>query len=243
MGKSKIIHSRKFDRPVTVYAITDAHIGNVDHDKDHFDAVIKLIQDDPDAYCFFNGDTMEWIPPNYGISESGQNLNCNQQKQRYVDLIKGLGDKVLFIREGNHENRAWKLAGFNICEDISRETGVPCLGLGMEEFWIWVGDRKFRIVSSHGGRNSQKILMNMQLTFQGADLYFVGHTHEFREVSTYQRISTETGEEVRIGFIEMVGGSFLGWADYARENNMRPTQTGCFTLRCSESGIEVKGKV
>jgi predicted MPP superfamily phosphohydrolase len=231
----------KFKAPINLYAFTDVHIGAKGHDADKFKKAIAKLKKDPQGYCFFNGDTLEFIPPNYGIPEGGQNKSTDEQIEEFVELLKSLGKKVLFFRSGNHEERAWRLGGVEIAKHISRETGIPHVGVGMAETHIFVGKRKFRIVTTHGeGGGSRKVLQNMQLTFGGADLYFSGHTHEMYYNEGNLNIDTSTGTEVFRKQIEMVGGSFLGWADYARSKNMRPTQTGCFVLRLDSEGIRVK---
>lgn len=240
----KSVLQLSFKKPINLYAFTDVHIGAKDHDSKKFELAIKTLKADPNGYCFFNGDTLEFIPPNYGIPERGQVMSTDEQIETYVKLLKSLGKKVLFFRAGNHEERAWRLGGVEIVKHIAREVKVPVLGVGMEEVQVVVGKRKFRLVTSHGeGGGSKKVLTNMQLTFPGADLYFSGHTHEFYCNTSNMNIDTSTGFETFNQQIEMVGGSFLKWAEYARAKNMRPTQTGCFILRLDSKNMSVKGRI
>lgn len=241
---SKKIPVFKFTKSINLYPFTDVHIGSKDHDAEKFSKAIKALKADPNGYCFFNGDNLEFIPPNYGIPERGQALSTDEQIEVFVKLLKGLGKKVLFIRSGNHEERAWRMGGVEIAKHLSRELQIPYLSVGMEEVHVFIGKRKFRIVTSHGeGGSSKKVLMNMQLTFPGADLYFTGHTHEFYYNEGNLNIDTSSGSEEFRPQIEMVGGSFSGWAEYARAKNLRPTQTGCFVLRLDGERISVKGKI
>jgi predicted MPP superfamily phosphohydrolase len=241
--KKKVL-SIKFNKPINLYCFTDVHIGAKEHDSVKFKKAIDTLMKDPSGYCFFNGDTLEFIPPNYGIPEGGQNLSTDEQIESLVKLLKKLGKKVLFFRSGNHESRALRLGGVELSKHISRETKIPMIGVGMEEVHVWIKKRKNRLVTTHGeGGNSKKILTNMQLTFPGADLYFSGHTHEMYINEGNMTISTSSGMEEFTNQIEMVGGSFLGWADYARSKNMRPTQTGCYVLEINENGVRAKGKI
>ena len=241
---AKKINVFTFKKPINLYAFTDVHIGAKDHDEKKFQKAIATLMRDPNGYCFFNGDNLEFIPPNYGIPEGGQIQSTDEQIETFVRLLKSLGKKVLFFRSGNHEERAWRLGGVEIAKHIAREVKVPALGVGMEEVHIRVGQKKYRIVTSHGeGGSSKKVLTNMQLTFPGADLYFSGHTHELYYNEGNLNIDTSSGTEEFRPQIEMVGGSFLGWADYARAKNMRPTQTGCFILSVGTERLSVKGRV
>lgn len=241
MNKLKKVNIFKFDRPINLYAFTDVHIGAEGHDEKKFKKVINKLRKDPNGYCFFNGDNLEFIPPNYGIPEGGQCKSTDEQIEEFVGLIKSLGKKVLFFRSGNHEERAWRLGGVEIAKHISRETGIPYLGVGMEEVWVYINSTKLRLITSHGeGGGSKKVGLNMQLTFPGADLYFSGHTHEMYFNEGNMSVDTSSGVEVIRRKIEIVGGSFLGWADYARGKNMRPTQTGCFVLKLDKDGVAIK---
>jgi len=241
---SKKILTFRFKKPINLYAFTDVHIGAKSFDSKKFYEAIDALKKDKDAYCFFNGDNLEFIPPSYGIPESGQVQSVDEQIEVFVKILKELGKKVLFFRSGNHEERAWRLGGVDIAKHISRETKIPSVGIGMAEVQIFIGKRKNRLVTSHGeGGGSKKVLTNMQLTFPGADLYFSGHTHELYCNETHEFVNTDSGEEVMHNVIEMVGGSFLQWADYARSKNMRPTKTGCYILSLTHEGVKVKGRI
>ena len=234
----------RFDTPINLYPFTDIHIGSKAHERLLFRKAIQKVQDDPNGYCFFNGDNVEFIPPDYGISEQGQEECVNEQIEIFVQLLKDLGPKCLFFRSGNHEARAYARAGVNLALHISREVKIPYLNVGMEEVHIYVKGRKYRIVTSHGdGGGSKRVLDNMEKTFPAADLYFSGHTHEKYYNDSTMNIDTSSGEEEFRSQIKMVGGSYLGWADYARSKSMVPQQPGSFILRLDEESIRVKGVI
>jgi hypothetical protein len=241
---SKTIKQFHFKKAINLYCFTDVHIGAKGHDAKKFQRAVELLKKDPNGYCFFNGDTVEFIPPNYGIPESGQELDIEAQLDAFEAVIKPITKKTLFIRAGNHEMRGWKLSGADPIKRIAKNASVKYLHEGMEEVHVHIGSKKLRLVTSHGeGGGSKKVLSNMQLTFPGADLYFSGHTHEMYVNEGNLTVNTESGIEEFKKQIEIVGGSFLGWADYARAKNMRPTQTGCYILTLDQSGVRVKGKV
>lgn len=239
------IKTFKFNKTINLYCFTDVHIGAREHDHVKFQKAIAALKKDPNGYCFFNGDTLEFIPPNYGIPEGGQIKSTDEQIEELVKLLNDLGKKVLFFRSGNHEARALRLGGVDLAKHISRETKVHQLHTGIDEVVIQIGSRHMRLVTSHGeGGSSKRILDNMVWDRPGADLYFSGHTHEFKNYSEGSiQTDTSTGLEVDVEGVPMlVGGSFLGYADYARSKNMRKTQTGCYILELSTKGLNIKGK-
>lgn len=238
------IKTFKFNKPINLYCFTDVHIGAKEHDKAKFKKALDLLKKDKNGYCFFNGDTVEFIPPGYGIPESGQEIDIEQQLDAFENVFLGLKNKILFVRAGNHEMRGWRLSGADPIKRMAKYGKIEYLHEGMEEVHVFIGDQKLRLVTTHGeGGSSKRVLQNMQLTFPGADLYYSGHTHEMYLNEGNMTIATESGVEEFRSQIEMVGGSFLGWADYARAKNMRPTQTGCYILELSKNGVRVKGKI
>lgn len=228
----------KFKSSINLYCMTDVHIGAVGHDKAKFDRFVNMCLKDRNGYCFMNGDVMEFIPPSYGINEEGQDKSVDEQIDEMVGLVKKLKKKMLFFRNGNHEERGWRLAGIDIAKHIHRETGVTLLHQGIDRIFIDIGKKRYSIVSTHGASSSSKnTLKNMELAVPGADLYFMGHTHELYANTTSMWID-ESGQFRNK--IQMVGGSFLGWADYARKKNYVPTQTGAYIIRISKDGMSAE---
>lgn len=240
----KVIKTFKFKSAINLYCFTDVHIGAKDHDKVKFAKAIDMLKKDKNGYCFFNGDNLEFTPGGHHGATNEQSTSNTDQINEFVDLVKSLGKKVLFFRTGNHEARAADLCDVHVYSVLSKTLSIPELHRGMEEVHFYIGKKKIRLVSSHGeGGNSKRALTQMQITFPGADIYFTGHTHEFYCIETNETVETSSGEEVRKGQLEICGGSFLGWADYARSKNMRPTKTGCYVLYIDSDGALVKESI
>lgn len=242
--KSKKIKKFKFNKAINLYCFTDVHMGAKDHDSKKFKKAIDILKKDKDGYCFFNGDTLEFTPGGHHGATNEQNMSNTDQLKAFTNMIKDLGKKVLFFRTGNHEARAAELCDVKVYEVLSNVLKVPELHRGMEEVHVNIKNKTLRLATTHGeGGGSKRALMQLQLAFPGADLFFTGHTHELYCNEGNINIDTSTGFEVFKRQIEICGGSFLGWADYARSKNMRPTETGCFVLRLDENGVFVKGKI
>lgn len=234
----------KFNKPINLYCLTDVHIGHKDHDKDKFNKIIKLIQKDKNAYCFFNGDNLDFTPNGYHNARSEQILSNDEQIDYFRNLLtKTLKDKVLFFRAGNHELRADNLVGTNIYDSLSKETFVPQVSVGASLTTFVINGKKSTLVSSHGmGGSSMTIMKNLTASFRKADAFFIGHNHEFKNINEgYQTFDLECNlsEDVPM----LCGGSFQSYAEYAAELNKRPTQTGCYVLRIDENGISIKEKL
>lgn len=241
MSKIKIF---KFEKAINLYCFTDVHIGHNGHDAKKFKKAIDKLKKDPNGYCFFNGDTIDFTPSGHHDATNEQNLTLDEQVADYTSLLKSLGKKVLFIRAGNHEDRQNKAVGLDLMKVIKSSTGGQVFHEGYEECWVFIGKKKYRIVTSHGeGGNSASVLQKLCLTLPGADMYFTGHTHQFSADVTYAPIITESGSMVQKAILKIAGGSFQGMADYARAKNMVPTQTGCYVLSIDRERICVKDTI
>ena len=234
----------KFNKPIKLYCITDAHIGHKQHDKEKFDAVIKRIEQDKDAYCFFNGDNIEFTPGGYHGAENEQILSIDDQVMAFTDLLKRLKKKVLFFRIGNHERRAAHLIGLSLDKHLGRELGIPRLSEGYEQTHFQIKGKTWTLATSHGeGGGTTKVMQNVVRAFKGKpDVYFLGHSHEFRNLNEgFGALDYEN--DLVDDSLMLVGGSFLKFAEYAHRLNKRPTQTGCYVLNISEEGISILEKI
>ena len=80
-----------------------------------------MIDEDPNALWFGNGDMLEFIPPNYHIPEGDQLFDNNEQYAQFVQMIRPIMNKCVFLRGGNRALRSVRLAGIDIirvlCDD------------------------------------------------------------------------------------------------------------------------------
>ena len=230
-----------FNGPINLYCFADVHIGNKGHDSQKFNKAIDQLKKDPNGYCFFNGDTIDFTPPGYHDATNEQDQTLDEQVKNYMLLLKSLGKKVLFIRSGNHEARQNRTLGLDLMKLINKGTQIPIFHEGYEECWIFIGKKRYRIVTSHGeGGGSASVLNRLSLILPGADIYFTGHTHQFNADLTYAPYITVTGKMIRKLVAKIAGGSFQGMADYARNRNMIPTQTGCYVVSFNKENFCIK---
>lgn len=236
----------KFKKAINLYCFTDVHIGSKEHDKVKFKKAITMLQKDPNGYCFFNGDNIDFTPGGYHGAPDEQEIDNNEQLEGFSDLLRSLGKKVLFVRPGNHELRAAQLCDVNIIEHLGRELNLPIVHVGSSEMHIFIGNKRIRMITTHGmGGKSKPVLEKLRYNYEGRDCYFTGHTHEFlNHAEGFVTIDSDTGFEIEVTSAPMLaGGSFQMYSDYARAANMRRTQTGCYILVLDENGLRVKGKI
>jgi len=220
----------KFSKPIDVHCFTDVHIGHRSFDKPKFLKAIIEVQNNPNAYCFFNGDQLDFTPSGHHNARNEQSMTNEEQVKFFNRLLEKLGNKVLWIRHGNHELRQVDKAANPLFDEYCRILKVPVLKTGMDRCHIYIGKKKWSICSSHGiGLNSQKCLERMQLVDKESTTFFV-------DTNYYGKFYDKTNnKDVNEPIFVICGGSFEKYDGHAIDKNMRPTNTGYYILTLTET--------
>lgn len=211
--------------------IGDIHHGSVYSDTARLDKTIEKVKKNKDMRVILMGDLIE--NASRGSVGSGvyeQNMSPNVQTWDIAKKFKPIAKQILFMHEGNHEERSYRFDGFNIGEAIANYLGVPYVR-HMALTDLEVGKQTYRIFSWHGYGSSQtsagriKILQKQAETFT-ADAYFCGHVHELYEVSLPKR--EIVGEDFQDVFNHYVlTGAFLKWDEsYAEQHGYKMVKMG-----------------
>jgi len=220
---------------LNIYGLTDIHFGAVSFDKDKFNKIISMIKKDPKALFFLNGDALEFIPPNYKISQKGQSMDGEEQIYGFINLLKPIAKKCIFVREGNHEQRLERVSDIRVSRIIAEALNVPFYP-NSGYTTIKYKNNKIVLASGHGTQNGDNELKRMREIYRDADVYFLGHNHELK-ANFHKTIGLNKQDEemeVRKWFVR--GGSFLKYDGYAREKHLPPATTGCVIIKANENG-------
>jgi len=234
------IFQYKSDYVVRVHGLTDVHVGANEFDLQKFQEAVKAIYEDDHAVWFGNGDLLELIPPNYKISQRGQEIPPDEQYLTFIDLVKTIKDKCLFIRGGNHDFlRSFNILDMDICKLIANELNVPYYKMpGYAE--IEVRSKKWNLVSGHGksgAKNGDLELDKMAAVYSQGDVFFLGHNHQlYAKPIDSLRIDGDEESLHRRWYVR--GGSFLRYAEYARYSMYPIVRTGWITMEFNEDGIK-----
>ena len=228
-------------KTLRVHGLTDVHVGAVEFDYTKFKQALDEIEKDDDARWFGNGDLLELIPPNYKINQRGQNISPDDQYLEFINLVKPIKDKCLFIRGGNHDYiRSFNILDFDVCKVLAKELGVPYYRMpGYTK--INIKNKSYNLVSGHGkggGKNGDMELDKMAAVYSEGDVFFLGHNHQlYVKPMDSLVIAKDNTEELRRRWY-VRGGSFLRYADYARYCFYPIVRTGWTTIEFSEKGIK-----
>jgi len=222
-------------KKVNLHCITDVHVGSKVFDRLLFLKVIDKIKKDPNAYWFGNGDMLEFIPPNYHIPEGDQAFDNNEQYEQFVNMIRPIKHKCLFVRGGNHDTlRSVRLAGIDIIRVMCDDLEIPYFPFPGYTVINYKGGQ-FTFASGHGkggGKNGDLELQRLRNIFPDADMYYLGHNHQLyaKPIDSFE-IMKENEEVRRQWFVR--GGSFIGYAEYARYAMFEPQTKGWVEVRLS----------
>ena len=230
----------KTDSPVRIHGLTDIHVGANEFDIEKFEHAVKTIKKDRYARWFGNGDLLELIPPNYKISQRGQSIPPDEQYLVFIQMVKEIKDKCLFIRGGNHDFlRSFNILDLDVCKVIASELEVPYFRVpGYSQ--ITVKGQEWIMVSGHGksgAKNGDLELDKMAAVYSEGDIFFLGHNHQLY-VKPIDSIRIEKGEEKLHRRWYVRGGSFLRYAEYARYSMFPIIRTGWVTMEFTEKGIK-----
>ena len=126
INPGKILEHNTKKSKVNLHCLTDIHVGSKVFDRSLFLKAVQMIKEDPNALWFGNGDMLEFIPPNYHIPEGDQLFDNNEQYAQFVQMIRPIMNKCVFLRGGNHDTlRSVRLAGIDIIRVLCDDLEVP----------------------------------------------------------------------------------------------------------------------
>ena len=231
----KILEKVVKNKKVNIHCLTDIHLGSKVFDRMLFLKAIDKIKKDPNALWFGNGDMLEFIPPNYYISDNDQAFDNNEQYEQFVNLIRPIKNKCIFLRGGNHDTlRSVKLAGIDIIRVMCDDLEIPYYPFPGYTV-INYKEGTFTFASGHGksgAKNGDLELYRLRNIFPEADMYYLGHNHHLyaNPVDSFE-IMKEDEEIKRQWFIR--GGSFIGYPEYARYAMFEPQTKGWVEVKLS----------
>lgn len=167
-------------RPFAVAFLSDLHLGSagVDYKQVRLDA--ETVRDTPDMYAVFHGDGIDnWIIPKMAGLQRGQAVAFDKELALFKAWLSTLGEKLIVVVAGNHDNWTTRMAGIDWLDDIVRPKSLyhPQEIL----FDLNFGNQSIRFCVRHKWRGSS--IHNPTHGIEraskeiDADIYVGGHTH------------------------------------------------------------------
>jgi predicted phosphodiesterase len=214
----------EFSKPISVYVLTDLHVGNKNFAQKQFEAICNMIEHDESAYYILLGDLADAITPkDRRYSHKIIDPKYPTVDSQYDYLANALPDGALClgVLTGNHDEALRKHigTGADFAEDLAKEINAPYLGymnyiqIKIEKWkqtlFCWHGHGKGK---QAGGRLNNLVRMSAH---HHADIYLCGHYHMFNYhiggqwVIKRNKLVQETKQFVHCG------GFYKGWTEKA----------------------------
>ena len=225
---------------VELHTFSDWHIGDEHCDMQSIRDEVDRVKETPNAYCILNGDLCNTATRSSVSDIYSEKMSIMEQIQTCIDLLEPIKDKVLFIANGNHENRAYKSDGVEIMRLIAKQLGLESRyssegGVLFLRFGEVRQHGRHRIKQSYaiyithgtGGGKSVGSKVNRLEDLVGivdADIYLHSHTHLpviFKQA--YYRVSWQNSS---VAFVEKMfvnTSAKLNYGGYGQIQGYKPS--------------------
>lgn len=222
---------------LTLYPISDVHLGSRECMEKEFSEYLCKIRDDERAAVLLAGDLL-----NNGIKSSKTDVYKEKyppdvQKEMLIDLLEPIKDKIIAGVAGNHEYRTVKES----CQDVMKDVFVA---LQIKDRYtpdaafvkISLGKKNnqkpatYMIYLSHGcgggaalgaGLSRQD---NYHAAIEGVDISITGHTHKpSKTPSARLAFDSRNNNVIRKTTLIFVCTAWLDYGGYPARGQMKPT--------------------
>ena len=215
-----------------VVFFSDVHIGADDFREDNFLYAINKIKKEK-LYCSLGGDIVEnSIIEGKAAGEKllAQATSPTEQMLYAMDKLGPLAKngQILWALQGNHEARTRREALLDISAILAGHLGVPYLGIG-GMIQIKAGKQTYVGAVQHGARsikNRWQELDNMVSMYPDADFVTLGHDHNLDARYIAKFVFDGDNQKKHRKILQVRTGTYLGYADYARNMLYPPSFTG-----------------
>lgn len=232
---------KKFpDRPnITIYPITDLHVGALEFMADEWERFKKRVLSEPNSYITIGGDMINNTTRSSVANIFEETMRPSDQKKWLVKELEPLRDKILCITPGNHERRAEKDADDNPLYDVAAKMDLEDIyRQNMAFIKIQMGDNQkgngsfnptymIGVIHGAGGGIYTGAAVNRNerfaYVFDGIDALIVGHTHK-GHITKPKRIKLDvTRNEAMPRQLIVIGAvSWLEYGGYAMQKMLLP---------------------
>lgn len=228
------------DRPdITIYPISDLHIGAPEFMEKEWEAFKKRLLNEPNSYITIGGDMMNNATKSSVSNVYGEVLRPREQKARLVEELTLLKDKILCGISGNHENRSAREVDDNPLYDVFCKLGIEERYRENGAFMILrfgtmsrngLENPTYTMAVLHGAGGGMYIgssankLETYGSTIDNLDILISGHTHKPLTYPVDKLVfDTQNKRITHKQFRVVVATSWLGYSDYAMRGLMKPT--------------------
>ena len=234
------IIKHRFDANITIYPISDVHLGSLEHNEDEWDKFVNKISQEPNSYIILAGDLMNNATRSSVSNVFDEVLRPREQKTRLVEYLMPIKDKILCAVSGNHERRSCKDADNDPMYDIMCKLNLEHLYRQNIAFMkIQLGSKEhimkkqcntytFAVTHGAGGGIYTGVGINRNerfgYTIDNLDCLIVGHTHKGAVTKPAKIVIDPRNDTVSIKpFTVITSQSWLSYGGYAVQKMLLPS--------------------
>ena len=240
-----IIH-RFPNEDITIYPISDVHLGSQECMEQEFIRFINMVKDTPNVYIILGGDLIDNGTRNGLTNVFRATMPPSQQKREMANILAPVRDKILCAVSGNHERRSGKDVDDDptydiLCkldkEEVYRENmAFLKLQFGNVE-GNGIRNPTYTLVVTHGAGGGQltsgAVLRGERFAYavDGMDALIIGHTHKPYITNPGKIVIDKSNNIVSIKPFKVINmTSWLKYGDYAAQKMLLPSTHSLQTL-------------
>ncbi len=233
---------KQFDDDITIYPISDVHLGALEHNADEWNKFVEKVKNEPNSYIILNGDLMNNATRSSVSNVFDDILRPREQKDRLIEYLTPIKDKILCAVSGNHERRSGKDADNDpmydiMCklnlEDIYRQNmAFLKLQFGSQREIESRHGKTYTIAVTHGTGGGiytgASVNRNERFgyTIDNLDCLIVGHTHKGTISKPSKIVIDPRNNSVLLKQFTVVSTqSWLTYGGYAMQKMLLPSST------------------
>jgi predicted phosphodiesterase len=239
MHKDFEMIKHSFNEPIVIFPISDVHYGALEHMNKEWLDFCKLVEQTPNTYVILGGDLVNNnVRTCSFVNPYDELVRPREQKQRMVEFLTPIKDRILCAVSGNHEARSMRDDDIDITYDIMAKLDIEDLYRPNVAFMkVSLGHRKddntpiqsytFAVTHGAGGGIYTGATVNRNERFgnmiEGLDCLIVGHTHKGTVSKPSKIVIDRKNDMVSMGHYTVVSMvSWLNYGGYAMQKMLLP---------------------
>lgn len=229
------------NKSVTIYPISDVHLGSIEHNEKEWTRFIGLISGNNRAYVMLVGDLINNSTRSSVSNIFEEKIRPRDQKRLMVECLRPIRDKIICAVSGNHERRSGKDADDDPTYDILAKLDLEDVYRANMAFTkVSIGNRAnnsrpevsytFCITHGAGGGIYTGATVNRNERYEniidGLDCLIVGHTHKGTVSKPSKIVIDSNNNVVSVKPYTVVScTSWLEYGGYAAQKMLLPAST------------------
>lgn len=233
-----------FDEEITIYPISDVHLGSLEHNAVEWRKFCEKINNEPNSYVILGGDLINNATKSSVSNVFEEVLRPQEQKERMVAFLKPIKHKILCAVGGNHERRSMKDADCDPMRDVMVKLDLEDIYRENMAFMkIQVTNYKsntrkkdcynaytFAVTHGAGGGilTGSSVNKNERYGYaiDGLDCLIVGHTHKGVVSKPAKIVIDPRNDKVSIKpFTVLTSQAWMNYGGYAMQKMMLPASS------------------